>query len=170
MFWCNTTHFVFFSQFYLQSCLARLRGDLLKLQQLRCSHLVVPVGVQYCPPSLAVEAAPFGSLRSWMRRLRRKMGRVDTHHISLQVSFSPFHHLSPLSPLTFPPSRLTSVTPRLPSITSHLCHISSLSLSLSPLAFPPSHLTSHPSPSLHHISPSLNHHSSSQLSTSFCSC
>lgn len=71
--------------FYLQSCLSLLRNDLLKLQRLQNPHLVAPMGLQFCPPCLALEAAPFGSLHSWMRRLRRKMGRVDTHHITLQV-------------------------------------------------------------------------------------
>lgn len=59
------------------------------LQTLCSAHLVAPVGLQYCPPSLALEAAPFGTLSSWMRRLRRKINRVDTHHISLQVSHTP---------------------------------------------------------------------------------
>lgn len=70
---------------FLQSCLGRLRCDLLKLQELQSPHLVSPVGLQYCPPSLALEAAPFGSLSSWMRRLRYKINRVDVHQIALQV-------------------------------------------------------------------------------------
>lgn len=83
-------------QFYLESCLTELRKDLVTLQQLETPHLVAVVGVQYCPPSLALEAAPFGSLRSWMRRLRRKMRRVDTHYIALQVHRMHQHQTPPV--------------------------------------------------------------------------
>ena len=71
--------------FYLQSRLRLLHQDMLTLQSLKNPHIVAAVGLQFCPPSLALEAAPFGSLHSWMRRLRRKMGRVDTHQTALQV-------------------------------------------------------------------------------------
>ena len=71
--------------FYLQSRLSMLRKDLLMMQKLRNPHFVAPLGLQFCPPCLVLEASPFGSLHSWMRRLRRRMGRVDTHHIALQV-------------------------------------------------------------------------------------
>ena len=83
--------------FYLQSCLSALRNDLLMLQRLRNPHLVAPVGLQFCPPCLVLEASPFGSLHSWMRRLRRKMGRVDTHHIALQVRGSQHSYSCPFS-------------------------------------------------------------------------
>jgi len=71
--------------FFLQSRLKLLREDMLSLRSLSNPHLVAAIGLQFCPPCLALESAPFGSLQSWMRRLRRKMGRVDTHQIALQV-------------------------------------------------------------------------------------
>ncbi len=76
---------LFSLQFHLQSLLSRIRGDLEVLQKLRCPHLVVPVGIHYCPPSLALEFAPCGSLSSLLKRGRSHIRRDIIHHISLQV-------------------------------------------------------------------------------------
>ncbi len=74
-----------FPQFHLQSLLSRIRNDLEVLQKLHCPYLVVPVGINYCPPSLALESAPCGSLTYLLRSRGTHIGRDIIHYISMQV-------------------------------------------------------------------------------------
>ena len=73
------------SQYCLQRCLSRLRSDFLKLRSLQCPYLVAPLGVNFCPPCLALESPPYGSLATKLRTEGRHIGRELIHHISLQV-------------------------------------------------------------------------------------
>ena len=73
------------TQFYLKRCLAHAREDLMRLRQLQCPHLVTAISVSFCPPSLALESAPLGSLRNVLKRKQETIGQDIIHQIALQV-------------------------------------------------------------------------------------
>lgn len=73
------------TQFYLKQCLAHAREDLMRLRQLQCPHLVTAISVSFCPPSLALECAPLGSLRNVLKRNQKTIGQDIIHQIALQV-------------------------------------------------------------------------------------
>ena len=80
-----------FLQLHLQSLLSRIRGDLETLRKLHCPYLVVPVGIHYCPPSLALESAPCGSLTDLLQQRGTHIGRDVIHHISMQASWRNYY-------------------------------------------------------------------------------
>ena len=73
-------------QFCLRQCLTNARRDLLKLRELQCPFLVVAIGLNFCPPSLALESAPMGSLHSLLQSRVEEVDRKVVHYILLQVS------------------------------------------------------------------------------------
>ena len=73
------------TQFYLKQCLAHAREDLMRLRQLQCPHLVTAISVSFCPPSLALESAPLGSLQNVLKRKQETIGQDIIHQIALQV-------------------------------------------------------------------------------------
>lgn len=76
----------FLHQFCLRECLTHARRDLLKLRELQCPHLVTAIGINFCPPTLALESAPMGSLHSLLHSRVEELDRKVVHYILLQVS------------------------------------------------------------------------------------
>ena len=69
----------------MKRCLAHAREDLMRLRQLQCPHLVTAISVSFCPPSLALESAPLGSLRNILKRKQKTIAQDIIHQIALQV-------------------------------------------------------------------------------------
>ena len=57
----------------------------MRLRQLQCPHLVTAISVSFCPPSLALESAPLGSLQNVLKRKQETIGQDIIHQIALQV-------------------------------------------------------------------------------------
>ena len=74
-----------FVQFCFKQFVENAREDLQRLRQLQCPFIVLAVGVDFCPPSLAFESAPEGSLHSILKDKREAIERTIVHHIALQV-------------------------------------------------------------------------------------
>ena len=85
----------------MQRCLERVREDLRRLQRLGCPHLVSAVGINFCPPSLALEAAPHGPLSRLLQSGALTLTLPQLHCIALQVG----HNCGSPTPLSsLPPS------------------------------------------------------------------
>lgn len=66
-------------------CLARVRADLEALLPLTSPQLVRVLGLHFSPPSLALEAAPHGSLRAMVKQGGLQLTLAQIHCITLQV-------------------------------------------------------------------------------------
>lgn len=69
----------------------------MRLRQLQCPYMVSAISISFCPPSLALESAPLGSLRNVLRRKWEAIGRDTIHQIALQVGQFTLQYFSAVS-------------------------------------------------------------------------
>ena len=74
-------------QFCMKEFLAGPRNDFKKLLDLKCPYLVSPVGINFSPLVLALEAPPHGVLRNMITSDPKSMMNDLVHCISLQVGY-----------------------------------------------------------------------------------
>lgn len=69
----------------------------MRLRQLQCPYMVSAISISFCPPSLALESAPLGSLQNVLRRKWEAIGRDTIHQIALQVGQFTLQYFSAVS-------------------------------------------------------------------------
>jgi len=69
----------------LLQCVEAAKKHYTKLKTLQSDHIVSVCGINISPPTVALELAPYGSLRSILKNQPALLNRSTAHSIIIQV-------------------------------------------------------------------------------------